>query len=130
MLFGCCGGVMKNIESRRRFGSGQMLNNHHMTSIRKHKFIGTQKHNSEAVGETSHEHVAKDSDGSTKDVSIKNIQGTTLHTTGGDKGSIGGDDTKEKRRVDMSDVVEPRSYRDVLMNDEGTTNDDVRSTYM
>ena len=40
--------------------------------------------------------MAKDLDGSTKDVLIKNIQGTTPHTMGGDKGSIGGDDTKEK----------------------------------
>ena len=107
-----------------------MLNNHDTMSIRKHKVIGTRKHNSEAVGKTSHEHVAKDSDGSTKDVSIKNIQGTTLHTMGGDKGSIDGDDAKERRRGDMSGVVEPGSYRDVLMNDEGMTNDDVRSTYM
>ena len=93
-----------------------VLNNHDTRSIRKHKFIGTRKHNSEAVRKTSDENVAKDSDGSTKDVSIKNIQVTTLHTTGGDKGSIGGDDAKEKRRGDMSGVVEPRSYRDVMMN--------------
>ena len=95
-----------------------VLSNHDTTSVRKQKFIGTRKHNSEAVAKTSHEHVVKDSDGSTKDVSIKNIQGTTLHTTGGDKGSIVSDDAKEKRRGDMSGVVEPRSYRDVLMNGE------------
>ena len=91
--------------------------NHDTTGIRKQKFIGTRKHNSEAV-KTSHEHVAKDSDGSTKDVLIQNIQRTTPHTTGGDKGSIGGDDTKEERRGDKNGVVEPRSYREVLMNDE------------
>ena len=94
-----------------------MLSNHDTTGIRKQKFIGTRKHNSEAV-KTSHEHVAKDSDGSTKDVLIRNIQGTTLHTMGGDKESIGGDDAKEKRRDDMSGVVEPQSYRDGLMNGE------------
>ena len=101
------------------FGRGisLVLNNHDTTGTRKQKFIGTRKHNSEAV-ETSHEHVNKDSDGSTKDVSIKNIQGTSIHITSGDKGSIGGDDAKEKRRGGMSGVVEPRSYRDVLMNGE------------
>ena len=84
-----------------------MLSNHDTTSIQKQKFIGTRKQNSEAVAKTSHEHVAKDLDGSATDVSIKNIPGTTLHTTGGDKGSIVTDDAKEKRRGDISGVVEP-----------------------
>ena len=90
--------------------------NHDMTSIRKQKIIGTRKHNSEGVTKTSHEHVAKDSDGSTNDASIKNIHGTTTHTSGGDEGSIVGDVARKKRRGDMSNVVEPRSHRDVLMN--------------
>ena len=97
------------------FSRTMVLNNHDTTDIRKQKFIGTRKHNPEAR-KASHEYVGKDSDGSTKDVSIKNIHGTSLHTMGGDKGSIGGDDAKEKRRDEMSGVVEPRSYRDVLMN--------------
>ena len=125
-----CNYIMGSEEPGYQVLPRSVLNNHDMTSIQKHKFNGTRKHNSEAVGKTSHEHVAKDSDGSTKDVSIKSIQGTTLHTMGGDKGSIDGADAKERRRGDMSGVVEPRSYLDVLMNDEGTTNDDVRSTYM
>ena len=106
--------IMGNEEPGYQVLPRSVLSNHDTTSIRKQKF--RQKHNSEAVAKASHEHVAKDSDGSTKDVSIKNIQGTTLHTTGGDKGSIVSDDAKEKRRGDMSSVVEPRSYWDVLMN--------------
>ena len=58
-------------------------------------------------------HVTTESDGSTKDMAIKNIRGTTLHITNDD---MGGDDTKGKRRGEMNDEVAPRSYRDVLMN--------------
>ena len=94
-----------------------MLSIHDATGIRKQKFIGTRKHNSEAV-KMGHKHVTVDSDGSTRDVAIKNIHGTTLHTTGGDRVSIGGDDTKGKRRGKMNGGVEPRSYRDMLMNDK------------
>ena len=93
-----------------------MLSDHDTTSIRKQKFIGTRKHHSEGVAKTSHEHVAKDSDGSTNDASIKNIHGTTTHTTGGDEGSIVGDVASKKRRGDMNSVIESRSYRDVLIN--------------
>ena len=89
-----------------------------MASIRKQKYIGTRKHNSEAVAKTSHKHVTKDSDGSTKDVSSENIQGTTLHTTGGDERSIEHGDAGGKQRGDKNDVVEPRSYRDVLVDGE------------
>ena len=109
--------IMGNEEPGYQALPRSVLNNHDTTGTRKQTFIGTRKHNSEAV-ETSREHVNKDSDGSTKDVSIKNIQGTSIHITSGDKGSIGGDDAKEKRRGGMSGVVEPRSYRDVLMNGE------------
>ena len=93
-----------------------VLSKHNMTSIRKQKHIGTRKHDSEAVAKTSHKHVAKDSDGSTKDISLKNIQGTRLNTAGGDESSIEHDDAGRKQRGDKNDVVEPRSYRDVLVN--------------
>ena len=49
------------------------------------------------------------------DVDIKNIHGTTLHTTGDD---IGGFNTKGKRCGKIKGGVAPRSYRDVLMNGE------------
>ena len=125
--------IMGNEEPGYQVLPRSVLSNHDThdtTSIRKQKFVGTRKHNSEAVAKTSHEHVAKDSDGSIKDVSMKNIQGTTLHTTGGGKRSIGCDDTEKKRRGDISDVVEPRSYRDVLMSGQERRNDDVRSTFL
>ena len=93
-----------------------LLSNHDTTSIRKQKFIGIRKHNSEGVAKTSHKHVAKDSDGSTNDASIKNIHGTTTHTTDGDEGSIVGDVARKKQRGDMNSIVEPQSYWDVLMN--------------
>ena len=73
-----------------------LLSDHDTTSIRKQSFIGTRKHHSEGVAKTSHEHVAKDSDGSTNDAFIKNIHGTTTHTTGGDEGSIVGDVARKK----------------------------------
>ena len=95
-----------------------VLSKHNMTSIRKRKYIGTRKHDSEAVAKTSHKHVAKDSDGSTKDVPLKNIRGTTLNTVGGDERSIEHDEAGRKQHGDKNDVVEPRSYRDVLVNGE------------
>ena len=76
--------------------SRSVLSDHDTTSIRKQKFIGTRKHNSEGVAKTSHKHMAKDLDGSTNDASIKNVHGTTTHTMGGDEGSIVGDVTRKK----------------------------------
>ena len=92
-----------------------MLNNHGSTGIRKQKFIGNRKYDSEAA-KTSHEHMSKISHGS---MSTKNIQGTSTQMKSGDEESIGDDNTNKKRRGNLSNVVEPRSYRDVLMNDEG-----------
>ena len=95
-----------------------LLNNHDTRGSRKQKFIGTRKHNSEAA-KTSQEHINKDSDGSSRDVLKKNIQGTPTQMKSDDEESIGDDNTKEKRCGSMSSVVEPRSYRDVLMNGKG-----------
>ena len=93
-----------------------VLSKHNVANIWKQKYIGTRKHNSEAVAQMSHKHVAKDSDGSTKDVSSENIQGTTLHTTVGDERNIEHGDGGGKQRGDKIDVVEPRSDRDVLVD--------------
>ena len=90
----------------------RVLSIHDTKGIRKQKFIGTRKHNSEVV-KMGDEHVTKDSDGSTRDVAIKNTEGTSLYTTSND---IGGDDTKGKRRGEVNGYVAPRSYRDVVMN--------------
>ena len=51
-------------------------------------------------------------------MSTKNIQGTSTQVKSDDEESIGGDSTNRKRRCCLNNVVEPRSYRDVLMNDE------------
>ena len=51
-------------------------------------------------------------------MSTKNIQGTSTQMKSDDEEGIGGDSTNKKRRGCLSNVVEPRSYRDVLMNDE------------
>ena len=89
-----------------------VLRIHDTKGIRKQKFIGTRKHNSEVV-KMGGEQVTKDSDASTRDVAIKNIQGTSLYTMSDD---IGGDDTKGKRRGKVNGCVAPRSYRDVVVN--------------
>ena len=108
--------IMGNEEPGYQVLSRSVLSNHDMASIRKQKYIGTRKHILETVAKTSHEHMAKDSDGSTKDVSLKNIQGKILHTMGGEERSIERDDAERKQRGNKSVVVESRSYRDVLMN--------------
>ena len=99
-----CNYIMGNEEPGYQALPRSVLNNHDTTGTRKQKFVGTRKHSSEVV-KTGHEHMAKDSDGSTKEV--KNIQGTSPHVMNGDEGSIGGDNAKEKRRGGMSGIVEP-----------------------
>ena len=49
--------------------------------------------------------MAKDSDGSTGDVSTENIHGTTTQAMGGDERSIGGDVASKKRRGGMNNVL-------------------------
>ena len=85
-------------------------------NTRKQKFIGTRKCDSEAVAKISHSHATKDPDGSTKDDSSRNIQRTAHPTIVGDEGSIERGDGLDKQCGSNSDVVEPRSYRDVLVN--------------
>ena len=92
-------------------GDGSVHNTNGI-GIRKQKFIGTRKHNSE-VEKMGDEPVIKDSDGSTRSMMTKNIQGTSLYTTNAD---TGGDDTKGKRRGKVNECVTPRSYRDVVVN--------------
>ena len=89
-----------------------VLSIHDTKNTRKQKFIGTQKYNSEVV-KVGDEHMTKDSDGSTRDVAMKNTQGTSLYTTSDE---IGDDDTKGKRRGEMNRCVAPRSYQDVVVN--------------
>ena len=84
-----------------------VLSNHNLANIWKQKYIGTQKHNSEVVEGTKHEHRIKDSDGSRSDDFSENTQGTTLQATGGDDKSAEQSDAKEEQCGDKNGVVEP-----------------------
>ena len=83
-------------------------------AIRKQKFIGIRKCDSEAS--TSHNNATKDLEGSTKDVSSRNIQRTKRSKDIDDEGYGRRDDDHNKQRGGKSVVVEPRSYRDVVVN--------------
>ena len=116
-----CNYIMGNEEPGYQVLPRSVLSKHNIASIRKQKYIGTWKHNSEAVVETNCKHVTKDSDGSTKDLSSENIQGTTLHTMDGDERSTEHRDAGGKQCGNRNEVVEPRSYWDVLVNGDVTT---------
>ena len=78
-----------------------VLSNCNLTNIRKQKYIGTRKHNSEAVEGTKQEHRIKDLDGSRSGHFLENIQGTTLQATGGDDECTEQPDAKvEQRGID------------------------------
>ena len=108
--------IMGNEEPVDQVLPRSVLSNHNLASIRKQKYIGTRKHNLEAVGGTKHKHVTKDSDGSTRDVFSENIQGTTLQATVGDDRSAVQYNAGGKQHGNRNEVIEPRSYRDVLVN--------------
>ena len=86
-----------------------MLSNDNTIRTRKQKFIGTRKQNSETAAMTKH---AKDSDASSNDTYIKETQGTSS--------SMSGDDDERSSQLCGQDQsgrdVEPRSYRDVVVN--------------
>ena len=89
-------------------GSVSLLSNHNLVAnIRKQKYIGTRKHNSEAVEGMKHDHRIKDSDGSRSDDFSQNIQGTTLQGTGGDDKSTEQSEAKEEQCGNKNGVVEP-----------------------
>ena len=67
-------------------------------------------------GSGGHNHATKDPDGSTKDGSSRNIQGTTHPTIVDDERCAERDDGLYKQRGSNSDMVEPRSCRDVLVS--------------
>ena len=101
-----CNYIMGSEEPGYQALPSSVLRDHDTTTTWKQKFIGTRKHDSEAA-KTSHEHMNKDSDGSTRDVSTKNMQGKSTQMKSDDEESIGDDNTKEKRCDSMSSVVEP-----------------------
>ena len=72
-----CDYIMGNEEPAYQALPRSVLSNHNLANIQKQKYIGTWKHNSEAVEGMKQEHRIKDSDGSSGHFS-ENIQGTTL----------------------------------------------------
>ena len=82
--------------------------------IRKQKFIGIRKCDSEAS--TSHNNATNDLEGSTKDVSPRNIQRTKRSKNIDDGGYGRRDNDRNNQRGNKRVVVEPRSYRDVVVN--------------
>ena len=85
-------------------------------AIRKQKFIGTQKCDSEASAKTIHNHATEDPDGSTKGDSSWNIPRTTRSKAVDDEGCKGRGDGHNRQRGNNSVVIEPQSYRDVVVN--------------
>ena len=108
--------IMGNEEPAYQALPRSVLSNHDLANIWKQKYIGTRKHNSEAVEGMKQEHRIKDSDGSRSGPFSDNIQGTTLQATGGDNKSTEQSDTKVEQRGDRNGIVEPRSYLDVLVD--------------
>ena len=82
-------------------------------NIRKQKFIGTRKHNSEAAVIAKH---VKDSDASSSDPHIEDIQGMSFNMSGSDDEQLSQPCSRAEQRHDVSREVEPRSYRDVVVN--------------
>ena len=85
----------------------------------KQNFIGTRKYDSEASAKIIHNHATEDPDGSTKDDSSGNIQRIARSTIAGDEGSRERGDGLDKQHGSNSNVIEPRSYQDVLVNGGG-----------
>ena len=85
-------------------------------AIRKQKFIGTRKCNSQASAKTNHNHATKDPEGSTKGVSPRNNQRTMHSKAVDDDGYKRRDNNHNRQRGYNSMVIEPRSYHDVVVN--------------
>ena len=85
-------------------------------TIRKQKFIGTRKCDLEASAKTIHNHATEDPDCSTKGDSSGNIQRTTRSKAVDDEGCKGCGDGHNRQRGNNNVVIEPRSYRDVVVN--------------
>ena len=73
--------IMGNEEPGYQVLPRSVLSNDNMIHIRKQKFIGTRKHNSEAATIAKH---VKDSEGSSGDPHIEDTQGTSFNMSGSD----------------------------------------------
>ena len=90
-----------------------VLSSNNMMNIRKQKFIDTPKHNSEAATITKH---VKDSDASSSNPHIEDTQGTSFNMSGSDDKQLSQLCRSAEQHDDVSREVEPRSYRDVVVN--------------
>ena len=77
-----------------------MLGNYNLVSTQMQKYIGTRKHNSEAVEGTKREHRNKDSDGPWDGHFLVNVQETTPQATGGADECTEQRDAKGEQRGD------------------------------
>ena len=90
-----------------------MLRNHNFNDddTRKQKRIGTRKCDPHSEAGSSHNHATEDPNSSTKDDSSRNIQRTT-------RSKDTGDERIDEQRGSDKKEVEPRSYRDVVVNND------------
>ena len=88
-----------------------VLRNHNFNDddIRKQKRIGTRKCDPHSEAGTSHNHATEDPNSSTKGDSSRNIQRTT-------RSKDTGDERIDEQRGSGKKEIEPRSYRDVVVN--------------
>ena len=90
---------------------GQSQSSQHLEA----KYIGTRKHNSEAVEGMKREQRNEDSDGLRNGHFLVNVQETTLQTTGGADECTEQPDAKGVPHGDGGGIIEPQSYWDALM---------------
>ena len=90
-----------------------MLRNHNFNGddIRKKNRIGTRKSDPHSEAGLSHNHATEDPNSSTKDDSSRNIQRTI-------RSKDTGDERNKEQRGSGKKEIEPRSYRDVVVNSD------------
>ena len=101
--------IMGNEEPGYQTLPRSVLSDENAIRTRKQKFIGTRKQDSEAATITKH---AKDSDASSNDTYMKETQGMSSNMSGDD-------DERSSQLCGENHTgrdVEPRSYRDVVVN--------------
>ena len=108
--------VMGNEEPACKVLPRSVLGSNKNVSIRKPNTIGTRKHNSEAIENTKHN---KESDASSIHPSMKNTHGMSSNTcSSGDERMCQPErqSAGAEQHGDVTHNVEPRSYRDVVVN--------------
>ena len=108
-----CNYIMGNEEPGYQVLPRSVLSNDNMMNTRKQKFIGTRKHNSEAATIAKH---VKDSDASSSNPHIEDTQEPSFNMNGSDDEQLSQSCKRAEQHDDVSHEVEPRSYRDVVVN--------------